>query len=197
LVDLQVPVVVTTKSSGNSVHAASFSPPSLTEQVIRVFNRTAVSFPATRVVIENLETGSFVYNASGINFAGQFFVQHNAPLAPNASTELTIRYLSPSGTVPSATLSGQVLPPEPWVEPVSPTARGFRMGDGSFHIEFNTLNERVYFLEYSADLRTWTTVLPPLIGTGGQLQWMDSGPPGTEVHPAFEPGRFYRIVLAQ
>jgi alpha-tubulin suppressor-like RCC1 family protein len=197
LVDLLVPLVIRTKSSGESVRGASFTPTSLTEQVIRVYNRTAVSFPATRVVIEDLAPGSFVFNASGINFAGQFFVQDNAALTPNASTEMTIRYLSPSGSVPSATLSGQVVSPEPWVEPVSPTARGFRMDDGSYHIEFNTLDGRVYFLQYSADLRTWTTVVPPLIGTGGELQWIDSGPPETEVHPAFERGRFYRVVLAR
>ena len=40
----------------------------------------------------------------------------------------------------------------------------------------------------------WKTAEPSVVGTGTRIQWIDSGPPKTERHPAAGSGRFYRVL---
>ena len=71
------------------------------------------------------------------------------------------------------------------------------MQDGEPLLEFRGVKDRSYYIQYSADLEDWTTVLPPLIGTGTSQQWIDSGPPKTEAHPSQVPTRHYRLFKSQ
>jgi hypothetical protein len=68
------------------------------------------------------------------------------------------------------------------------------LADGSLMIEFSALPGQVYYIQYSADLRDWTTVTPG--GTSGpnRIQWIDNGPPKTDSLPSREHGRFYRVI---
>ncbi len=67
--------------------------------------------------------------------------------------------------------------------------------NGTCLVEFSTLSNRNYYVQYSSNLTagaTWLTALPPIQGNGSQVQWIDSGPPKTQSRPAV---RFYRVVL--
>ncbi|HEU5070134.1 MAG TPA: immunoglobulin domain-containing protein [Verrucomicrobiae bacterium] len=72
--------------------------------------------------------------------------------------------------------------------------------NGVFLIEFNTLTNRHYFIQYAdtpADLMdsaTVQTAFPAVTGTGSRMQWIDNGPPKT-ASPPTNGSRFYRVLL--
>lgn len=72
--------------------------------------------------------------------------------------------------------------------------------NGTFVIQFPTIANYIYFVEYAQTLEdlinfgpTSRIVDPPLTGTGYSIQWIDNGPPKTESHP-IDGMRFYRVV---
>ena len=71
-----------------------------------------------------------------------------------------------------------------------------RQTDGSITFEFATLKNRTYTVQYTADLVHWSDAVPSLAGTGGVVQWQDTGPPVTVSSPATDTQRFYRVVLS-
>jgi len=57
-----------------------------------------------------------------------------------------------------------------------------------------TATGATYVVQYSADMHTWQTAVPPLIATCPSVDWIDSGPPKTD-SPRGAPGqRFYHVV---
>lgn len=57
---------------------------------------------------------------------------------------------------------------------------------GDWQIEINSVSYRVYSLDRSEDLQTWTEVVAPIAGTGGPLTLTDPDPPATQA--------FYRVA---
>jgi len=172
----------------------------LMEQRIRVYNTTAFAFAATRVVVNGLPSGATVYNLSGHTAEGLPYIQYNHPIAAGASIDLTIEYFVPSRSVPSATLVSEVVQPDVPPTPlgtVQAIMRSLRLPDGTYLIDFRTLSNRTYYVQYSSDLQTWKTALPPIAGTGSGVQWVDNGPPKTDQWPGTQTNRFYRVLLAQ
>lgn len=72
-----------------------------------------------------------------------------------------------------------------------------RLPDGRFRLQFRSDRNRSYLIQYSDDLQgeVWQTALPPVLGTGGLMEWIDDGPPMTTPHPAEVSSRFYRVVF--
>jgi len=71
-----------------------------------------------------------------------------------------------------------------------------RQTDGSVTFDFATLTNRLYMVQYTADLVHWSNAVSSIAGTGGIMQWHDTGPPVTVSSPATETQRFYRLVLS-
>ncbi len=71
-----------------------------------------------------------------------------------------------------------------------------RLPDGTFMLQFSTDLNRSYLIQYSDDLETWRNTTPSVRGTGGLVEWVDDGPPKTEVHPSTVAARAYRVVYA-
>lgn len=86
------------------------------------------------------------------------------------------------------------IPPDPGGTPHALAARAF-LDDGSFLLEFTSLSNRYYSIQYSPDLSTWRTVVPALRGNGSRVQWIDYGPPRTDRLPRLDAQRFYRLTL--
>ena len=171
-------------------------------QTVRITNPTPVAFNALRLWIA-LDTNSAahgvrVWNAVGTS-NGVPFVLSNQPLAPGQSVDLTLEYYIPDRrTMPNPVFTVEMAPA---VAPANPSGtvldvdRAVRLTNGFFRVEFSTLSNRTYYLQYSADLAGWRTASPALTGTGGPLQWLDTGPPQTESDPRAATNRFYRILL--
>jgi hypothetical protein len=67
---------------------------------------------------------------------------------------------------------------------------------GGLKLEFPTLLNRRYLIQYTDDLTTWRNVDPLLLGTGAVVTWIDKGPPATDSLPAGRALRLYRVVFA-
>jgi hypothetical protein len=108
-------------------------------------------------------------------------------------------YLTNWSVIPAPTVSVQALgiasAPEIRGEAVV-IDRSLRLTNGTFLIEFPSRSNRVYQIQYNrTGLEDWKTAVPPIIGTGRRIQWIDLGPPKTDVSPASVSNRFYRIFV--
>jgi alpha-tubulin suppressor-like RCC1 family protein len=101
-----------------------------------------------------------------------------------------------------STLSQAVPTPVYGVSPLCGTpalaadSHNSRLSDGTFLIQFNTDLNRTYYVEYSSDAQVWKVAFPPVLGTGGPVQWIDDGPPKTDSSPADQTLRFYRVLVS-
>ena len=147
-------------------------------------------------------------NDCSLNFTGLAplfrFAQINN-LAPGASTTVTLEfYVSDHVTVPQPSYSLFLADPPllrlPPFNTAPFTITTNRFVNGTFLIEFGTLLDRFYYVQYAATtdaLQTNAlTVLPPVRGTGSRVQWTDNGPPKT-ASPPTNGSRFYRVLETQ
>ena len=163
-----------------------------------VTNPTPVTLRGVRVEVLGL-TNAWLWNATGTNSGGYVpYVQFNGPIIGGQTQKLRLEYYVPDGSVPSPTFN--VL----WLSSDNPTnAAGTSVPigrispfvNGAMLLDFTTIANRQYYIQYSTDLVTWNTSLPAVIGRGGVQQWMDYGPPLTLTPPADTPHRFYRLRL--
>jgi len=172
----------------------------LFEQTVRVTNPTYSVFDAVRVYIYGINSPSTVYNASGVT-NGIPYVQSSAGVQPGSYVDFTIEYYVPVGGVtPNPTLVAALVPPPTGGGPAvfgagQHITRGIRLANGNFMVEFVTLTNRIYYIEYSADSRTWTPAQPAVTGNGTSIQWIDNGQPKTDSAPSTQSSRFYRVIL--
>ena len=146
-----------------------------------------------------VRTNAWLWNATGTN-SGSYvpYVQYNPPIGAGQVQRLRLQYYVPDGSVPGPILS--VI----WLAPTGSTnavgtfvhiGRIVPFTNGTILLNFTTLSNRQYFIEYSTNLLTWNTSLPGLTGGGGVQQWLDDGPPLTLSHPTNAPCRYYRLLL--
>jgi hypothetical protein len=69
------------------------------------------------------------------------------------------------------------------------------LANRTFLLEFLSLSNRVYQVQYSSNLVHWRAARPHLQGNGNWLQWIDNGQPKTDSLPATQASRFYRVIL--
>lgn len=169
-------------------------------QTITVNNPSPVAIQAVRVTLQNLQPGIVVYNATGTNGLSEPYVQHNFPVPAGGSVTFYVEYYVPDRvTIPAPTLLAEIMPVDAPVVPVGTVQSILRtppvvLVDGSVLIDYATVAGRTYYIQYSADMITWTTAVPLQTGTGSTRQWIDHGPPKTEAHPSSVGARFYRII---
>ena len=175
---------------------------SLYVQPVRITNPTAGTFDALRLWIA-LDTNSLAHNVRVWNATGTSngipFVLYNQPLPPGQSVDLSVEYYIPDRrTMPNPGFTVELIsasaPPDP-AGTVLEVDRALRLADGTFWVEFSTLSNRVYYLQYSGDVAAWKTALPAVLGTGHRVSWRDAGPPKTESAPQSVTNRFYRVIL--
>ncbi|HZQ47308.1 MAG TPA: hypothetical protein VFC07_09880, partial [Verrucomicrobiae bacterium] len=167
------------------------------EQPVRVTNPTYYTYDGVRLLIGNLAPGVQVYNATGAT-NGLPYVQSILPIPPGGYVDFTIEYYVLSRIAPNPVFTVQLFAPSNAVNQVGPLQhinRGLLRPNKSFMAEFNTLSNRVYYLQYSADLIKWNTAVHAITGTGNVIDWIDNGPPETASPPATQSKRFYRLIL--
>jgi hypothetical protein len=164
---------------------------------VRISNPTAYPYDAVRVLITGLRSVARVQNASGYT-NGVPYVQSNIPVLAGGYVDLMIEIYDPQRQMPNPTLLAEFVSANP---PPNPTgtyqhvSRILRLSNGTFLIEFSSLANRIYCVQYSKNLIDWATVASTVTGNGTRIQWIDNGPPKTEPHPAIESHRFYRVLM--
>ena len=172
---------------------------------VTVTNGNAAPIPAFRLYVKNLPADVTVYNASGSASFGDPptelpYLLYNQPVAPTASVTLSVEFFRPSLDPDFTPMYEIELLPAPETPPLAADSgidvtRNERLGNGDHLIEIASIPGATYAVEYSADMATWTRVVPNVTAAANRLQWIDNGPPNTESHPATVPQRMYRCVL--
>jgi hypothetical protein len=161
-------------------------------------NPTPVTLTAVRIDVRGL-INAWLWNATGTNSGGYLpYIQDNTPLAAGEARRVRLKYYVPDGSVPAPILTvwwHLADTPAPKVGTLVSIGRIQRIANDNILLDFTTLSNRQYYIQYSSNLTTWDTSLPALTGLGGVQQWLDYGPPVTTIHPAIAPRRFYRLIL--
>lgn len=164
-----------------------------------VFNPTYSIFNAVRIYIYGITNPITVANATGIT-NGVPYVQSAGPIMPGTAWTNTIKFFVPLGAVtPNPKLVTElVLPATTTLIVTNGTGqrivRGSVLRDRNFMVEFVTVTNRKYHIQFSGDLKNWTTVQPAISGNGTTIQWIDAGPPETDSLPALASQRFYKVI---
>jgi len=171
----------------------------LYEQKVSVYNPTYSTLDAIRVYVGNLTNDTVVYNPSGVT-NGIAYVESYKAVPPGSSIEFLIEYYIPSRILPNPTLRATLVPPNTGggvaVSGIGQRIdRGLLLPDKTFLVEFSTISNRVYYVQYSGDLKEWQTAVPAITGNGTRIQWLDNGQPKTVSAPSSEAARFYRLIM--
>jgi hypothetical protein len=204
LTSTSAPVNVTVRDQPplSIVEAIRFNPQTgLFEQTVRVSNPTDSTFDGVRIYIHGLTNTIHVYNASGVT-NGVPYVQSSASVPPGGSVDFVIEYyVTSGGLVPDPNLVVTLVAPDPGgTATLLGTGvhinRGIMLPNWTYLIEFATIANRQYVVEYSSDLKTWKqTQQPPITGNGSWVQWIDNGQPKTDSLPSSVNCRYYRVIL--
>jgi len=175
----------------------------LFEEVVTVVNNS-LTFAARAITltVTNLSAGAELYNATGTDPDGHSEILWIGTLGAGASMDFTLQYYTAHrGTVPTADVFASLSMEEPG-ETVTGSHFALsgeyrNINSSSFLIEFVATPGNTYYIQYTDDLSNpWKTVQPGIVAPANRVQWIDSGPPGTECAPGAAGNRFYRIIEA-
>ena len=177
------------------------------QQQTLLFANPGNSFiPNTRITVSNLGNDSLTNLITLANSQG-LLVPWLTPyvdlggIAPAETREALMQfYVTDRVTTPTPTYA--VLG-TPGFTPPTPSGAVLpnvttRWTNGLVLVEFPTIPTYRYYIQYASSMAGFTngnfqTSFPPMIGTGSQRQWLDSGPPRTQ-SPPVEGSRFYRVI---
>jgi hypothetical protein len=156
---------------------------------------------AVRVYIHNITNNAIqVVNASGVT-NGVPYIQSPAAIEPGTCWTNVIKFYDPIQVAFRPILTVELVPvpnaagnPAGTLVPMLPAKM---LANGTFRVEFASINGKTYYVQYSSDMVNWNTAFPGIMGSGQHMQWIDSGPPGTASLPVASVARFYRVIVAQ
>jgi hypothetical protein len=116
--------------------------------------------------------------------------------------DFVLEYYVPSGTTPNPQLRAELVEPAPGGFSASGAAaqhiaHAQMLSDKTFLVEFDSVAGKIYYIQYSCDLKTWKYAQPAITGNGTRIQWIDNGLPKTDSAPSETQMRFYRLVAIQ
>jgi len=114
--------------------------------------------------------------------------------------QFVIEYYVPTRVAPNPVLTADLVPlsrsgGSPAVGTQQHIDRGLMLFSRYFLVEFLTVTNRLYSVQYSPDLSSWQDAQPAVKGNGTRIQWIDDGEPKTVSDPDSVPARFYRVIL--
>ena len=136
-------------------------------------------------------------NATGTN-NGVPYVLIPSAIVPAGSFPLNVEYyVSDRVTKPNPRLVVEVVtsgyPTVPAGTILTPDRLEFHLG--RFKLDFTSSAGKTYYIQYSSSVAgPYETSFPGVAGTGGRLQWVDTGPPRTTSLPTAAGSRFYRLL---
>jgi len=153
------------------------------------------------VTVMGLTKTNWLSNATGTN-NGHPFVTYASGLGTGQSGYLLLQF-SPT-LLPFSFTNSQLQADGVSVPNLSPPASGLvptnilvmvRLPSGGVALEFPSLTNRTFVVEYSSNLVSWMAAQPISVTPANETLWIDYGPPATLSHPTNTPTRFYRAFL--
>ena len=147
--------------------------------------------------VDSLGNAIYLINATGTN-NGIPYILIPTTVAPAGTFGLNVEYyVSDRITSPRPRLVVEVVtggyPTAPAGTILAPDRTEFHLG--RFKLDFLSIAGKTYYIQYSPGaLGPWETSFPGIAGTGGRLQWVDTGPPRTTSLPTAAGTRFYRLL---
>ncbi len=176
---------------------------SLLEQTVKVTNNNPTPIVAFRMLVSGLPADVTLVNAHGETTGGDPFVVWNQPVPAGDTAEVLIQYARNSGnpnftpvyTVEFLTaVEATTLLDPPALGDTLTIDRFVQLPDGGMLLEWASTPGQIYYIQYTSDMITYTTVLPGITAGANRTQWIDRGPPQTESHPKDLTGmRAYRV----
>ena len=169
------------------------------EQNIVLSNAGPTSVASGRVTVTGLT--NWLSNATGTN-NGNPFVTLASSLAANQSAYLMLQFYPTQNPFPLT--NAQLRADGVTVPNLAPASSGLlptnillmaRLPSGGVFLEFPSLTNRAFTVEYSSDLVNWLAAQPITVTPANYTSWIDYGPPATVSHPTNTPMRFYRVFL--
>ena len=153
--------------------------------------------PKMKPYIFEKRNAIYLINATGTN-NGVPYILIPSTLAPAGTFGLNVEYyVSDRVTSPKPRLVVEVVtggyPTAPAGTLLTPDRAEFHLG--RFKIDFMSTGGKIYYIQYSPTVGgVYETSFPGIPGTGGRLQWVDTGPPRTTSVPTGAGTRFYRLL---
>jgi uncharacterized repeat protein (TIGR01451 family) len=151
------------------------------------FNAYKAAFPSLRL-----------YNASSAPGAADVYVDFPYPVAVDEVVAMKLSFYTSTRTFPSP--FAPVLTVETLATSQVSDSNGqgvqprlVRLADKTVLLEFPSVAGKWYRVRYSPDMVNWFDCPVPLQAGNSKMQWIDSGPPFTNVSPASAPSRFYIV----
>ncbi|NDE97822.1 MAG: hypothetical protein EB034_06030, partial [Verrucomicrobia bacterium] len=148
---------------------------------------------------DSLGNAIYLINATGTN-NGIPYILIPTTVAPAGTFPLSVEYyVSDRVTTPKPRLVVEIVtggyPVTPAGLVLSADRSQFNTATGRFVVDFSSIAGMTYYIQYSSSpAGPYDTSFPGVAGTGGRLQWVDTGPPRTTSLPASAGSRFYRIL---
>ena len=148
---------------------------------------------------DSLGNAIYLINATGTN-NGIPYILIPTTVAPAGTFPLSVEYyVSDRVTTPKPRLVVEIVtggyPVTPAGLVLSADRSQFNTATGRFVVDFSSIAGKTYYIQYSSSpAGPYDTSFPGVAGTGGRLQWVDTGPPRTTSLPASAGSRFYRIL---
>lgn len=179
-------------------------------QSLSVRNNSATNYPGLRILVhgipEDTQTNKIrVANAHGLTNLSEIVTNvpyfDFGPITAGQTVPFVVEwYIANRLTKLSPTFQAIVMETPVFVVPTTilVTNNATRIVEGKFFAEFKSQEGSAYYIQYNSTLTAtndWKTSLPPVRGTGTQVQWVDTGPPRTESVPTSTTQRFYRVLV--
>ncbi|MEO5714168.1 MAG: hypothetical protein ABIT37_11830 [Luteolibacter sp.] len=139
-----------------------------------------------------------LYNASSGPSASDVYIDYPFPMSVDALVAVKLSFYTSTRTFPSPfkpKLTVEILPTS---QVASTNGAGIQprlvmLANKNVMLEFPSKVGRWYRMRFSSDMIHWQDSPVPLQAGSTRMQWIDSGPPFTDVPPAQAPSRFYRV----
>ncbi len=176
--------------------------PGLFHQVVTLSNHGTEPLEGSRIFFPGLPAGWELYNAAGVE-NGAPYLEVDALILPGHSVEFDVQFLVPGNGNPPrqnyvlqlGNVMGAGAPEKPLR--IGATTAGAGGAGGAVILQFDSVRNHAYRVEYSDDLQHWNAVPQPVVAAGSRTQWIDDGPPKTDAFPATSAFRYYRIIERQ
>ncbi|HTB85261.1 MAG TPA: choice-of-anchor tandem repeat GloVer-containing protein [Candidatus Sulfotelmatobacter sp.] len=170
----------------------------LYEQQIEVSNGGPSTPSSVLVEVSGLKTNVTLYNATG-KTNGLPYVQSASPLGIGSNVVFLLEFYVPTRVMPTnltyIVQAGPIFIPPVASGTIVSVQKTVVLDGGDVLVEFKAVPGQIYAVQYSSDMVTWLTAIPAITAPANEVQWIDSGPPGTISNPAQAGARFYRVVL--